>query len=95
MPKIAKADLDEIFADTEVAETVTIAGNSVNGHFFAAYESALGIQGTNPVFKCEAGAATTAGAARGVTLVYNATNYTIETIQPETAGTVTIELSEA
>ncbi len=93
MPRIAKADLDDIFAD-DIADVVTIAGNTVRGHFFQPYAGALDIEGSRPEFKCESGAATAAGAVRGATLVFGLVNYTIEQVRDESSGVTVLVLSQ-
>lgn len=90
MPKISDNDLAEIFADSDVSDTATIAGASVNGYFFAPYQNDLGIAGNKPTFRCAP--ASVVGVVTGDALVYSGTNYVITSRQDDRAGAVLFEL---
>lgn len=90
MPTVPADDIAEIYGDTEMADTVTLGGSSVDGYFFAPHADTIGMGGTGPTFRCSA--ADAAGVAVGDTLVYSAVTYVITSRQPEKAGDVTFEL---
>ena len=90
MPRISDTDQAEIFGDAEVVDTVTIAGNSVDGHFFAPYANELSMAGNKPTFRCARADVLTV--VTGNTLIHDGTTYVITSKQDDRSGPVTFEL---
>ena len=91
MPRISKADLDEIFADS-IADVATVNGSAIRGHFFSPDADALDIHGAQISFTAERSAI--AIVSRGNTMTINAVNYRVERIDEQRAGTVVFTLSK-
>ncbi len=90
MPKISDTDQAEIFGDADVKDTATIAGDSVDGYFFAPYANALEVAGSAPSFRCAP--ASVVSTVVGDTLIYSGTTYVITSRQDDRAGSVLFEL---
>jgi len=90
MPKISDNDLAEIYGDTDITDTATIAGASVNGYFFAPYANELNMAGSAPTFRCAP--VSVVGVVVGDALVYSGTNYVITSRQDDRSGSVLFEL---
>lgn len=72
--------------------TATKSGVAVAGIFDATAADAFGmVSGNHPVFIC----ATSAGVARGNTLVINGTNYTVTAVEPDGTGMTACRLEAA
>jgi hypothetical protein len=87
------ADLGAFFKDFN-ATAATVGGASVTGIFDAAYDDAMGIGGSGPVFRCASSAVVSAVA--GTAVVINSANYTIAgPIENDGTGMAVLRLRDA